>query len=40
MWVEDYFHYKDWEQMQKEVFDNFSLLQIPPKTEGDKFFFD
>lgn len=40
MWVEDYFHYDDWRDKQKAVFDNFNLLQIPSNKEADKFFFD
>lgn len=29
MWVDDYFHYNDWEDSQKEVFDGFNLLVVP-----------
>lgn len=40
LWVDDYFHYDDWEQNMKEVYDSFNLLVVPRK-EGDyKFFFD
>jgi len=40
MWVDDYFHYADWENAQKEVFDSFNLLVVPRK-EGDfKYFYD
>ena len=40
MWVDDYFHYSDWEVAQKEVFDSFNLLVVPRK-EGDfKYFYD
>ena len=40
MWVDDYFHYEDWEEAQKEVFDSFNLLVVPRK-EGDfKYFYD
>jgi len=40
MWVEDYFHYKDWKDRQQEVFDNFNLLVIPPNKDAPKYFFN
>jgi hypothetical protein len=40
MWVDDYFHYKDWEQQQKDVFDSFNLLVIPRKQGDFKYFYD
>ncbi|CDW84758.1 UNKNOWN [Stylonychia lemnae] len=40
MWVQDYFHYQDWQQKQKAVFDNFNLLQIPLHKDQHKFFFE
>jgi len=29
MWVDDYFHYEDWEQQMKETYDSFNLLVVP-----------
>lgn len=41
MWVDDYFHYDDWRNKQKQVFDNFNLLVLPPPSaETQKFFHD
>lgn len=40
MWVDDYFHYKDWQEKQQEVFDNFNLLVVPPHKDAPKYFFD
>ena len=40
MWVDDYFHYKDWEQAQKEVFDSFNLLVVPRKEGEYKYFYN
>jgi len=40
MWVDDYFHYKDWEQAQREVYDNFNLLMVPRKEGEFKYFYD
>lgn len=40
MWVDDYFHYDDWRSKQKQVFDNFNLLVVPPSVQADKYFHD
>jgi len=40
MWVDDYFHYKDWEQAQKEVYDSFNLLAAPRKDNDFKYFYN
>ena len=40
MWVDDYFHYQDWKQAQKEVYDNFNLLMVPRKEGEFKYFYD
>jgi hypothetical protein len=40
MWVDDYFHYSDWEQAQKEVYDSFNLLVVPRKQGEFKYFYD
>ena len=40
MWIEDYFHYKDWEKAQKEVYDGFNLLAVPRKEGEFKYFYD
>lgn len=40
MWVDDYFHYDDWEKAQKEVFDGFNLLVMPRKEGAYKYFYD
>lgn len=40
MWVDDYFHYKDWEQQLRDVFDSFNLLVIPRKQGDFKYFYD
>lgn len=40
MWVDDYFHYEDWEQEQRRVFDAFNLLIIPRKENDFKYFYD
>ena len=40
MWMEDYFHYKDWEKAQKEVYDGFNLLVVPRKEGEFKYFYD
>jgi hypothetical protein len=40
MWVDDYFHYKDWEDKFYAVYDSFNLLVVPRK-EGDfKYFYN
>jgi hypothetical protein len=40
MWVDDYFHYEDWKDRQKDVYDSFNLLVVP-RNEGDfKYFYD
>jgi hypothetical protein len=40
MWVDDYFHYKDWQERMQDTYDNFNLLTVPRK-EGDfKYFYD
>ena len=40
MWCDDYFHYSDWEEMQKQVYDGFNLMPIPRKEGSFKFFYD
>lgn len=40
MWVDDYFHYDDWKQKQRETFDNFNLLVIPHHVDAPKYFFN
>ena len=40
MWVDDYFHYDDWEETQKEVFDGFNLLVVPRQDDEFKYFYD
>ena len=45
MWVDSYFHYKDWQYIQEQVYDNFNLLEIPysptsTTSPKPKFFFD
>lgn len=45
LWVESYFHYKDWKSAQEQVYDNFNLLEVPSvsadKTHSKpKYFFD
>ena len=40
MWVDDYFHYEDWETAQKETFDSFNLLVVPRKDNEYKYFYD
>ena len=40
MWVDDYFHYKDWEDAMKDTFDSFNLLVVPRKENDYKFFYD
>ena len=40
MWMDDYFHYDDWEKKQKEVFDGFNLLVMPRKEGETKYFYD
>jgi hypothetical protein len=40
MFVEDYFHYDDWKLKQKEAFDNFNLIVVPPHKDTPKYFFD
>lgn len=40
MWVDDYFHYDDWEQSQRAVFDSFNLLSVPRKDNDFKYFYD
>lgn len=41
MWVEDYFHYKDWQEAQQQTYDNFNLLVIPQQSDSaPKYFFD
>ena len=40
MWVDDYFHYHDWEATQKEVFDGFNLLVVPRQDDEFKYFYD
>ena len=40
MWVDDYFHYDDWEHKMKEVYDSFNLL-VMPRPEGEtKYYYD
>jgi len=40
MWVDDYFHYDDWENKMKGAYDSFNLLVLP-RTEGEtKFYYD
>lgn len=40
MWLDDYFHYSDWEKAQREVFDSFNLL-VAPRKEGEfKYYYD
>lgn len=40
MWVDDYFHYKDWETKMKDTFDSFNLLELPKKRNDTKYFYD
>lgn len=40
LWVDDYFHYEDWKQKQKETFDNFNLIVLPLNENDPKYFFD
>ena len=40
MWVDDYFHYKDWEEKMKDTYDSFNLLEVPKKKNEYKYFFD
>tara|TARA_B110001450_G_C17656324_1_gene495405 strand:+ start:1752 stop:2237 length:486 start_codon:yes stop_codon:yes gene_type:complete len=40
MWMDDYFHYDDWEKKQKDVFDGFNLLVMPRKEGETKYFYD
>mmetsp|Transcript_31265 Transcript_31265/g.47853 ORF Transcript_31265/g.47853 Transcript_31265/m.47853 type:complete len:125 (+) Transcript_31265:3034-3408(+) len=40
MWVDDYFHYEDWEAVQKDTYDAFNLLIIPHKEGEVKYFHD
>lgn len=40
MWVDDYFHYDDWEAAQKATFDSFNLLSVPRKDNDFKYFYD
>lgn len=40
MWVDDYFHYNDWENVQKSVYDSFNLLVVPRKEGEFKYFYD
>jgi hypothetical protein len=40
MWVDDYFHYRDWEEKMKETYDSFNLLVVPRPENSNKFFHD
>ena len=40
MWVDDYFHYSDWEEQMKSVYDSFNLLVVPRDRTAHKFYFD
>lgn len=40
MWVDDYFHYSDWEDQMKQVYDSFNLLVVPRDKSQHKFYFD
>lgn len=40
MWVDDYFHYDDWEQKMKETYDSFNLLVVPRKEGEFKYYYD
>jgi hypothetical protein len=40
MWVDDYFHYRDWEHNMKEVYDSFNLLVMPREKNSQKYFYD
>ena len=40
MWVDDYFHYEDWQKRQEEVYDSFNLLQVPSDKAESKYFYD
>lgn len=40
MWVDDYFHYEDWEASQKAVFDSFNMLSVPRADNDFKYFYD
>jgi len=40
MWVDDYFHYSDWENKAKEVYDSFNLLPLPRKEGEFKYFYN
>ena len=40
MWVDDYFHYEDWAETQKNVFDSFNLLVVPRQDQDFKWFYN
>lgn len=40
MWVDDYFHYADWEQLQRATYDSFNLMPLPRKEGETKYFYD
>jgi len=40
MWVDDYFHYGDWEQRMRDVYDCFNLTVLPRPQGETKFYFD
>ena len=40
MWVDDYFHYKDWEEKMRSSYDSFNLMVVPRKDNDYKYFFN
>ena len=40
MWVDDYFHYSDWEKSMNETYDSFNLMIPPVKKNETKYFFN
>lgn len=40
MWVDDYFHYQDWETSMREAYDSFNLLVVPRKQGDYKYFYN
>lgn len=40
MWVDDYFHYRDWQKAMTDTFDSFNLFLLPTQNNSFKYFYN